>query len=269
MWMMSLKFDALPVVSELVVKIEARSQPIRSTKNHLAMKRSNLVLPFLLVLGSASVLAGAFPDASYTPPPGWNSAAGDPVFVLAKTIRQRTHRPRLHSRGKRLIFMCNLRRICRRLSTTATKAIWRCSFVDKTTPPKWYHAPWLHPGPNGREFTAWSDWRTRLTDRANSQRRRRASSTILQSACIMKPVAMRLVAFGPTRTILMPVKRYFRKERLHSTLFTTATKDQVPYLDGAPEWVADTQRSNDANQIRGNKVTSSPDRHCCEGQSLQ
>ena len=37
-------------------------------------------------------------------------------------------------------------------------------------------------------------------------------------------------------------------------LFTMATKDQVPYLDGAPEWIADTERSNDANQIRGNKV---------------
>jgi hypothetical protein len=33
-----------------------------------------------------------------------------------------------------------------------------------------------------------------------------------------------------------------------------ATKDQVPYLDGAPEWIADTERSNDATQIRGNKV---------------
>ena len=43
------------------------------------MKRLYFVC--VVILGVTSAKAGVFPDCSYSPPPGWNSAAGDPVFV--------------------------------------------------------------------------------------------------------------------------------------------------------------------------------------------
>jgi hypothetical protein len=70
----------------------------------------------------------------------------------------------------------------------------------------------------------------------------------------MPAAATRSDAYGRTQITPIPVKRHSRGYGRIQVLFTLATKDQVPYLDGAPEWIADTERSNDANQIRNNKV---------------
>ena len=71
----------------------------------------------------------------------------------------------------------------------------------------------------------------------------------------MPAAATRSDAYGRTQIIPIASKAVFPEGTVaFKLLFTMAAKDQVPYLDGAPEWIADTERSNDANQIRNNKV---------------
>jgi hypothetical protein len=124
---------------------------------------------------------------------------------------------------------------------------------------KWYHAPWLHPGPNGREFTHG------LTGERLSRTRELAAT---QSSAFHN-FAVGLYNAGGGYAIGRvwadpnhpdPSKAAFPEGTVaFKLLFTMAAKDQVPYLDGAPEWIADTERSNDANQIRNNKVRDRAD----------
>ena len=119
---------------------------------------------------------------------------------------------------------------------------------------KWYNAPWLHPGPNGREFTHG------LTGERKSTTRVLAATQTSKFSSFAVGLYNAPGGFAIGRVWADPNHHDASKEVFpegtvtFKLLFTLATKDQVPYLDGAPEWIADTERSNDAVQIRGNKV---------------
>jgi hypothetical protein len=219
--------------------------------NHL-MKRSCLALSLIF---SSSALAGVFPDCSYSPPPGWNPPAGDPVFALSQDYPTTDPSSSLTQPWKAIDFHQQPAAYMQVVIDYCYDGNLAVQFrgQDNTTR-KWYHAPWLHPGPNGREFTHG------LTGERSSRPGELAETQT--NSLHNFAVGFYNEAGGYTIGHVWAdpnhpdaSKATFPEGTVaFKLLFTTATKDQVPYLDGAPEWIADTERSNDANKIRGNKV---------------
>ena len=217
------------------------------------MKRSYLTSVLILIFSSA--VAGVFPDCSYSPPPGWNPAGGDPVFALSQDYPTTDPSSSLTQPWKAIDFHQQPADYMQAVIDYCYEGNLEVQFrgQDNNTR-KWYHAPWLHPGPNGREFThgLTGERMSRQNELAATQTNPAHNFAVgLYNAG--GGYAIGRVWADPnhpdaTRAVFPEGTVAFK------LLFTTATKDQVPYLDGAPEWIADTERSNDANQIRGNKV---------------
>jgi len=115
------------------------------------MKRS--YLGCVIILAAISVKAGVFPDCSYSPPPGWNSAAGDPVFVLSQDYPTTDPSLSLEQPWKAIDFHQQPAAYMQAVIDYCYQGNVEVEFrgQDNATR-KWYHAPWLHPGTNGREF---------------------------------------------------------------------------------------------------------------------
>jgi hypothetical protein len=217
------------------------------------MKASNLAL--LLIFAAASALAGVFPDCSYSPPPGWNPTAGDPVFVLSQDYPTTDPSSSLAQPWKAIDFHQQPAAYMQAVIDYCYEGNVDVQFrgQDNTTR-RWYHAPWLDPGPNGREFTHG------LTGERSSRPGELAATQTNGFHNFAVGLYNEAGGYVIGRVWADPnhpdaSKAAFPEGTVaFKLLFTTATKDQVPYLDGAPEWIADTERSNDANQIRGNKV---------------
>ena len=217
------------------------------------MKR--LYLAYIVIFGATSAQAGVFPDCSYSPPPGWNPAAGDPVFVLSQDYPTTDPSSSLEQPWKAIDFHQQPAAYMQAVIDYCYEGNLEVEFRGQDNPTrKWYHAPWLHPGPNGREFT----------HGLTGERLSRTGELAATQSNGFHNFAVGLYNSGGGYTIGRvwadpnhpdASKAAFPEGTVaFKLLFTMATKDQVPYLDGAPEWIADTQRSNDANQIRGNKV---------------
>ena len=221
------------------------------------MKRLYLVC--ILIFGATSARAGVFQDCSYTPPPGWGSVPGDPVFALSQDYPTTDPSPSLVQPWKAIDFRQQPAAYMQAVIDYCYEGNLEVEFrgQDNATR-KWYHAPWLHPDKknrhNGREFTHG------LTQERTSDPRQLAATQ--SSSPRNYAVGLYNDAGGYTigRVWADPnhpdaTKAVFPEGTVaFKLLFTLATKDQVPYLDGAPEWIADTERSNNADQIRGNKV---------------
>src|SRR5207253_10738649 len=83
--------------------------------------------------GAASVKAGVFPDCSYSPPPGWNSAAGEPVFVLSQDYPTTDPSPSLEQPWKAIDFRQQPAAYMQAVIDTAIRAILKWNFADRTT----------------------------------------------------------------------------------------------------------------------------------------
>jgi hypothetical protein len=216
------------------------------------MKRLCLALSLIF---SSSALAGVFPDCSYSPPPGWNPAAGDPVFALSQDYPATDPSSSLNQPWKAIDFHQQPAAYMQAVIDYCYEGNLDVQFrgQDNSTR-KWYHAPWLHSGKNGREFT----------HGLTGERASRAGELAATQTSSFRNFAVGFYNAPGGYTIGRvwadpnhpdASKAAFPEGTVaFKLLFTTATKDQVPYLDGAPEWIADTERSNDATQIRGNKV---------------
>jgi hypothetical protein len=220
------------------------------------MKR--FYLAFFLSAGFTSAFAGVFPDCSYSPPPGWNPAGGDPVFTLSQDYPATDPSPSLPQPWKAIDFHTQPAAYMQAVINYCYEGNLAVQFRGQdNTVRKWYHAPWLHvePKKNGREFTHG------LTGERRSQARELAAT---QTTGSIRNFAVGLYNAPGGFTIGQvwtdphhpdASKAVFPEGTVaFKLLFTATTKDKVPYLEGAPEWIADTELSNDASQIRGNKV---------------
>ena len=108
------------------------------------MKR--LYFVSVVILGVTSVKAGVFPDCSYSPPPGWNTAAGDPVFVLSQDYPTADPSPSLEQPWKAIDFRQQPAAYMQAVIDYCYEGNLEVEFrgQDNATR-KWYHAPWLHP----------------------------------------------------------------------------------------------------------------------------
>ncbi|MGH7453533.1 MAG: hypothetical protein ACRENG_19445, partial [bacterium] len=190
---------------------------------------------FFLV-GTASSSA-QFPDARDKPPANWTG----PVFRLSQDYPQK--RPRNEEPWKAFKFKTQpqeyLERVLQYVYEGNVEVDWD---GQKNAVRKWYHTPWLHVGPNGREFV-----RGLTLERSSRPRELHPNQT---STFRNWAVGLYNPRGGYTiGKVWMPPNAPKEKEAkfLEGTvavklLFTTATVAEVPFLQGAKEWQADINR---------------------------
>lgn len=209
------------------------------------MRRLPWCVLALLSLQSASALAGTFPDIGYDPPAGWQGGRFEmsqdypdkepPVEPVPwKTIDFKTEPQKYMEAVLGYCFEGN------------REVDW---IVQKNKVRKWYHAPWLHWGPSGREFV-------------RGLTKERMSKPFELAATQDKAYNNHAVGFYNARGAytIGKVWRNPKKPDAASSmfiedavsfklLFTTTPASKIPYLSGSPEWVADVNRSEDAKEV--------------------
>jgi hypothetical protein len=204
---------------------------------------------FFPVLFSAAT-AGTFPDYGYQPPADWDMAK----FTLRQDYPQ-TKPPTENYPWLTIDFKTQPEAYLQAVLKYSFEGNVDVDFVPQNNSiRKWYHAPWLHYGNNGREFVHG------LT-RERSSRPFELSPTQTQT---YRNFAVGLyndqggytigqVWHNPTAPNVMDVQ-FPEGTVSFKLLFTTAPATLAPFLAGAPEWIADIDHSQDINAIKTNKV---------------
>jgi hypothetical protein len=164
------------------------------------MKSSRI--PFLMCLSILMTLATAgeawaqFQDARNPPPAGWSG----PVFKLKQDYPQT--RPALGARPwMQFDFRTQPNQYMQAVLGYVLEGNKEADFVVQNNNVRgWYHAPWMHTGPAGREFI-------RGLTRERSSRPRELS------ACTTHAAVIRWAACGPTPTAPILTWRAFQPVR--------------------------------------------------------
>jgi hypothetical protein len=179
--------------------------------------------------------AGVFPDVGYQPPQAWDGAK----FILSQDFPQTQPAPETHPWAT-IDFRTAPEAYLNAILAYCLEGNLEVDFVGQNNPiRKWYHAPWLHYGNNGREFVKG------LTRERSS---RPFELSPLQTATYRNFAVGLYNAPGGwtigkvwkdpvapnTENVLFPEDTVTFK-----LLFTTAPESIGTYLVGAPEWVAD------------------------------
>jgi hypothetical protein len=213
--------------------------------------RTFTALASLMLLSLAqTVRAGIFPDFGYAPPAGWTGQR----FELSQDYP--TQLPHTEAVPWASIdFTSQPKEYMAAVLQYAFEGNLEKDFVVQANAVrKWFHAPWLHWGNNGREFV-------RGLTRERTSRRFELAATQDQ------PYRNYAVGFYNPRGGYV-IGKVWRDPHNPNTanvsfsegsvasklLFTTAPVSQVPYLHGAPEWVADIHRSQDPQEIEQTRV---------------
>ncbi|MEH8018922.1 hypothetical protein MN202_16895 [Rheinheimera muenzenbergensis] len=203
----------------------------------------NLTIPF-------SGNAQKFPDVGYEPPSDWNKN----VFKLSQdyptSIPKKEKLPWEH-----IDFRKEPERYLWSVLDYSYEGNVEVDFVvENNKKRKWYHAPWLHYGNNGREFV-------RGLTRERTSRAYELASTQTEAYRNYAVgfyderggFVMGQVWDNPTKP--NPKLASFPEGTVSfKLLFTTAPHDRVPFLDGSPEWVADIDKAESAELIQKTKV---------------
>jgi hypothetical protein len=200
--------------------------------------KAALYLISLFSLVPELVHSALFPDAHDPPPANWTGK----VFKLSQAYP--TTLPNKDAPWEALSFRTQPEDYIRSVFKYALEGNIEVDWnVQSNQVRKWYHAPWLHAGNNGREFVRG------MTHERSSRPRElhpQQTSTFQNWAvgaynprggytigrvwnAIGGPNVSR--AKFPSGTVAV------------NLLFTTATVNQVPYLQGAFEWQADINRN--------------------------
>jgi hypothetical protein len=188
----------------------------------------------------AAQQASAFPDAHDKPPAGWTG----PVFRLSQSYPSSL--PSLGTAPWRQIDF-------RTQSTQYLKAVLTYALAGNTavdfrgqdnTVRKWYHAPWMHAGPAGREFIhgLTRERPSRPGELAPTQ----TSQTQSWAVSMYNPRGGYVLGrVWKNHSAPDPTKAKFPEGTVaFKLLFTSAPVSQVPYLVNSLEWQADINRSS-------------------------
>lgn len=210
-----------------------------------------------MLLPTAGSFGGTYPDYSYQPPTGWT----DPKFVLSQDYPQ-TMPPdeaypwaTIDFKKHPQDYLKAVIKYCYEGNITAGGNI-ELDFVPQNNAVrKWYHAPWLHYGGNGREFVHG------LTGERGSKPFELSAT---QSDPNYRNFAVGFYNDKGGYTIgkvwhdpsapNTKVASFPEGTVTFKLLFTTAPTAIVTWLKGAPEWMADINRSSNVATIKGNKV---------------
>ena len=214
------------------------------------MRTFTALASLTLLYLAQTVRAGTFPDFGYAPPAGWTGQR----FELSQDYP--TQLPHTEAVPWASIdFKSQPKEYIEAVLQYVFEGNLEKDFVvQANSVRKWFHAPWLHRGNNGREFV-------RGLTRERTSRRYELAATQDQ------PYRNYAVGFYNPRGGYV-IGKVWRDPHNPNTanvsfsegsvasklLFTTAPVSQVPYLDGAPEWVADIHRSQDPQDIEQTRV---------------
>lgn len=209
----------------------------------------------ILLLGMAFFFplagrAGSFPDFGYEPPAGWTG----PRFELSQDYPALPPPPEAVP-WKAIDFTTDPEGYLNAVRAYCLEGNLAVDFVVQNNAiRKWYHAPWLHWGNNGREFV-------------HGLTRERTSRRFELAATQDRTFRNYAIGFYNARGAFtigqvwadpaMPKTdevAFLEDTVSFKLLFTTATAAKVPYLEGAPEWAADLNRSPDPDAIAQTKV---------------
>lgn len=210
--------------------------------------RLALVVSACIVV-SSSVMAGTFPDARSAPPTGWSG----PVFKLSQDYPTNSppndaqsflaidfvSRPYDYSQAVLAYVLEG------NVTPGKPNAAW---VVQDNQIRKWYHAPWMHAGPRGREFIhGLTRERSSCPGQLSDQQTDWFQSWAIgiynaQGGYTIGRVWQDASEPDPSKSIF-PVGTVSAK-----LLFTSASIRQVPYLKGAPIWLANINETTRSAQ---------------------
>lgn len=205
---------------------------------------------FCILMSSTMVNAQQFPDYGYQPPADWNES----TFSLSQNYPSiQPEKPALP--WESIDFRKEPEKYLWAILNYGYEGNLEVDFeVQKNTKRNWFHAPWLHYGPNGREIVHG------LTRERSSRPFELASTQTQQFRNYAVGFYDAIGGYTIGQVWKNPIKpdpklaSFPEGTVTFKLLFTTATSSQVPFLEGAPEWVADIDHSPSAQQIRDNKV---------------
>jgi hypothetical protein len=200
---------------------------------------------------SASLLvAGTYPDVGYEPPESWT----DPKFVLSQDYPQSLP-PDENYPWTKIDFKQHPQDYLEAVIKYCYEGNLEAEFVpQKNTKRHWYHAPWLHYGPNQREFvhglTGERNSRPFELSATQSDRYRNVAVGFYNDK---GGYALGKFWHDPAAPNIKGVS-FPEGTVTFKLLFTTALPAKVPYLVNSPEWVADLDHSQNVATIKGTKV---------------
>ena len=193
---------------------------------------------FLIVQATTLALsAGTFKNAHDDPPPGWTGH----VFTLSQNYP--ATKPVKVAPWKAFDFQTQPEQYIRAVLAYALDGNITVNWdVDQNTVRKWFHAPWLHSGNNGREFVR--GMTHERTSQPGELHPSQTSSFQNWAVGMYNPMGGYILGkvwnapAGPDAT-----KAKFPDGTVAiKLLFTTATVAQVPFLHDSLEWQADINR---------------------------
>ena len=187
---------------------------------------------------SPAVAASAFPDAHDKPPAGWNG----PVFKLSQDYPTAMPTPEAYP-WKNFDFKTQPMEYLKAVLAYGFEGNTDVDFeVQKNTIRKWYHAPWMHAGTNGREF---------IHGMTHERSSRPKELDPLQTSTWQNwavgfynaPGGYVIGRVWANPTSPDPALAQFPDGTMSiKLLFTQAPPSQVPYLANSVEWLADINR---------------------------
>ena len=204
-----------------------------------------LLWVFCFIFYSSLAHSGTFPDIGYTPPVDWTG----PIFQLSQDYP--TSLPPAESYPwEQIDFRQKPQGYMSAVLVYCLEGNIEVGFIVQNNQiRKWYHAPWLHVGPNAREFV-----HGLTTERSSRPYELSATqSTGFRNFAVgfYNPpggYTIGSVWADPTNPNYTSVN-FPEGTVSFKLLFTTATSNVVSSLTGAPEWLADINKSPSAADI--------------------
>lgn len=197
------------------------------------MTVSRLILITLLLVSSASS-EHRFPDAQQTPPEDWKG----PVFRLSQDYPSQAP-PREALPWAGLDFRTQPQEYAEALLAYAQEGNLEVDWVVQDNKVRrWYHAPWMHYGPRGREFIR--GLTKERTSRAYELSPHQSTHFDSYAVSFYNPAGgyvLGQVWSDPGNPDLSKA-RFPNGTVVTKLLFSRAHKEEVPYLRGAPVWEA-------------------------------
>jgi hypothetical protein len=197
-----------------------------------------VISPILFHLGAAIATSAPFPNAHNSPPPSWTGK----VFKLSQAYP--TALPSKQAPWEAFDFRTQPEEYIRAVFKYALEGNVEADWdVQSNQVRKWYHTPWLHAGPGGREFVR--GMTHERTSRARELHPQQSSTFQNWAVGAYNPRGGYTIgrvwnaAGGPD----VSKAKFLSGTVAVKLLFTTATVSQVPYLHGALEWQADINRN--------------------------
>ena len=212
------------------------------------MKRFNRLAAPAAVIAlhlACGLCRAGFPDAHHEPPAGWDG----PVFKLSQAYPEAPPQSEQYP-WKEIDFRAEpggyARAVLRYAYEGNLEVDWR---VHENTVRKWYHAPWLHDGDSGREFVhGLTRERTSRPKELHENQTEQFQNWAVGMYNAPGGHVVRQVWGDPEAAgrVPDPGKTRFPDGTVSvKLLFTQATVQQVPYLEGAFEWQAHTTAVGD------------------------